>query len=744
MFSKPFKAGVASTLFPVIQLVGLLCLISGTVHAQSPKPWTLARIDEGQAPTIDGQLTEQVWLEAPANDELYQVFPELTSDHRYKITVKILADTEALYIGAQLSDPSPADIKSTITRRDHVPDSNDSFWITIDPTGSRTFGQVFAVNPDCSFNDGIYDEANLYTDTSQDFFFAVACQKHADGWNVELRIPFSELRFDTRENPSWNILIRRVVVRDQFFNFSNVPLPRQPVCILCQAPGLNGLGLIEEPKLFRIAPYVASRSTESGRKNRTYAGADLKYRIAPDSIIDATVSPDFSQVNLDEPQLSANTRFALSVQENRSFFLEGADLLSSPLSSVYTRTISEPSWGAKITKRSSELDFIALAGDDRTANAIILPGPYSSAMQPIKARQNFFITRGQLSKDRLKLGLTYTGRYYKDLGHNQTLGPDFLFNISDETNIRLQSIVSDTSNALSSSGDELESSRSVAGTAHYVFLQHHGATWLSDLEWKRLDQNFRSDLGFNPQVGIQQLKLTQGINQNLDTEPLGLNHIQYYAQLNQKLDLHNSLLRTSISPGVKIDGPLGLYVNYEYRPNIRERTQDGGELHRYSQQSLFLGLYPGSILTFVQCDIEWGKRLDFVNDKVRDGTASGCSATMNPLRQIELKSTVREESLVEEKEGKRILRNTIWSNMFIYSFTPRFAVRYLQQEDQTKRSQRHFPDYQATQSYRTDSLTFSYESPDGFALYMGASSATTRIGEATQEKEFFAKVSGPI
>src|SRR5262249_1894144 len=136
-----------------------------------------------------------------------------------------------------------------------------------------------------------------------------------------------------------------------------------------------------------VAPYSTAARDEqwtgtrlSAEPVRSESGADFKWGASPKLTIDATLNPDFSQIESDIPQVSVNSRFALSYPAKPAFFLEGVDLLSTPLKLVYTRSITSPAWGIRATGQSGSTAYTVLAAEDRGGGAVVLPGPEGSSL----------------------------------------------------------------------------------------------------------------------------------------------------------------------------------------------------------------------------------------------------------------------------------------------------------------------------------------------------------------------------
>jgi len=672
---------------------------------------------------LDGKLDEPFWQSIVPAEEFYQVLPQSGLPAPFKTSVRVAMDEQNFYIGVELEDPPGSPRLSNISRRDHIPDSDDTLTITLDPIGTRAFAQVFQVNPDCSTSDGLYKEANLSTDLSSDFFYSVACHGSDSGWSVEFKIPLHELRYTRGSQRPWNMLVQRSLLRDQRRTVANAPLPRDPLCLLCLAPALETPGELPDSQFLRWTPYALMRQTET---TRVAHGVDVKYRLSSDSILDATVNPDFSQVNLDEPQLSANTRFAVSYPENRPFFLEGSDILETPLKVVTTRSITQPSWGLKYTYRTEQSDTMILSGDDRSDNRILIPGAYGSRFEAIKTKQKFWVGCTRWKRDDYQLGLTLTNRAYENLGSNQTLAVDSMHYLSSEDSLRWQSI-------LSHSHDQWDASPKKNGDAHFLLFQHKGAAWQSSAELKSFSENFRSDLGFNPRNNYR-----LGILTNTWHQALGEQHIAWYLRLSKKTELSPRPIQNQAAPGMSFSGFLGGELNLETRPDTSERIRESGRLHRYTQHAIALSFYPGSVLTWLRCDLTWGERLDVTDDRVRPGRVEGCATRLALGKKVEWNASLSQERLMQDAwhdQQDAILVNRVSRHLLIVPFHRHVSLRYIRQEAKAQRI-----DSAASRS-ETDSWNLTYENPESLTVQAGATLA--RESGQTQ-KDYYLKISASL
>src|SRR5256885_2762509 len=157
-----------------------------------------------------------------------------------------------------------------------------------------------------------------------------------------------------------------------------------------------------------------------------HMGLDVKYTPNSDTAVDVTIKPDFSQVESDVAQISANERFALFVPEKRSFFLEGVDLFQTPIQAVYTRTITAPTWGGRITGKAAGVRYTALVAEDDGGGSVVVPGAYGSSLASQDFASTVFIARAKRDIGRSFISVLVTDREGRDsASYNRVLGPDF-------------------------------------------------------------------------------------------------------------------------------------------------------------------------------------------------------------------------------------------------------------------------------------------------------------------------------
>ncbi len=170
----------------------------------------------------------------------------------------------------------------------------------------------------------------------------------------------------------------------------------------------------------------------------------MKWTPSPNTALDLTINPDFSQVESDVAQISVNQRFALFYPEKRPFFMEGVDLFQTPIEAVYTRTITSPRWGLRATGKVDSTSYTVLTTQDRGGGLAIIPGPEYSTYAP----QDFgsFVTIARVRQDagRSFWGFLVTDRENQGGSFNRVFGPDFQWRPNDVDQVTGQFLYSMT------------------------------------------------------------------------------------------------------------------------------------------------------------------------------------------------------------------------------------------------------------------------------------------------------------
>mgnify|MGYP003634450122 CR=1 FL=1 len=329
---------------------------------------------------LDGNISEQAWLEIPFSTKFVQTQPNDGSLSTEKTQVRIAYDSQYLYVAIEAFDSAPDSVASSLFRRDGSGYS-DWVYVSIDSYNDNRTAFTFAVNPE-----GVQKDILYYNDEEEDLqwdaVWDVATTKHFKGWSAEFRIPFSQLRFNaSNSQQNWGVNFKRYIARkEETSNWAHVPREEfGKVSWFGEIQGIENLG---RPLRLEVLPYISISDTRepepeilvNGNKNVFYnadevefkIGGDIKYGITSDFTLTATINPDFGQVEADPSTINL-TQFETFFTERRPFFLEGSEIFSfggsnssntySTHQTFYSRRIGRSPFGtADLAGVSSEFE----------------------------------------------------------------------------------------------------------------------------------------------------------------------------------------------------------------------------------------------------------------------------------------------------------------------------------------------------------------------------------------------------
>src|SRR5213595_2579892 len=313
-------------------IAAILLLQSGGVDSSEPPTITAVRVD--RAPVVDGRLDDPVWNLAPAVTDFRQTDPDEGAPVSEATAVHVLYDGTAVYVGARLFDSTPARIVRRLARRDASTHS-DEFRVFLDSYHDRRTAFEFIVNAAGVKKDVLIGDDGDFDDASWDPVWEAATSVDSLGWTAEIRIPLSQLRFSKAQDQVWGAHFVRWIERKQeqaLFPF----IGKKENGLVSRFADLKGIRHVGSPKRLELLPYVVGRGTYLTPRDRgnpferpssyhSGAGADVKYGMSSSLTLDATLNPDFGQVEVDETFVNL-TAFEQFLDEHRPFFVEGTEI----------------------------------------------------------------------------------------------------------------------------------------------------------------------------------------------------------------------------------------------------------------------------------------------------------------------------------------------------------------------------------------------------------------------------------
>ncbi len=298
---------------------------------------------DGQQITLDGILDEDIWTSAETGWGFRQSSPVRFGEASVPTTFKVAYDNDALYFALANWEDDMANVSSYLSRRDNI-EASDLVSIYIDPYHDHTTGYNFRVNPA-----GVQQDAYVYDNGRRDMDWNAVWESEVSsddrGWYVEVRIPFSAIRFKPEDEMTWGLQVYRWL-HGRGEDTGWVVWDREENGFVNRFGTLTGLRGIQNPRKLEVLPYVVTRHTDPAAEGAAdqwehflNMGADFKYGVTSNLTLNATIQPDFGQVEADPATLNLSP-FETYFQEKRPFFVEGARFFQHPdFNLFYSRRI---------------------------------------------------------------------------------------------------------------------------------------------------------------------------------------------------------------------------------------------------------------------------------------------------------------------------------------------------------------------------------------------------------------------
>jgi hypothetical protein len=316
-------------------ILSLTLLFSWNVaySEDAPASKNVQAVRTTEAITIDGILSEHIW-QRPGYTDLTQREPDQGNPGTEHSEIWLAYDNEAIYLAAKMSDHSPDSVVARLVRRDFVyGDPSDGMVFYLDPFNDHRNGFLFYVSAAGTKADGVVENDGAF-ELSWDAVWDGVAKLTPDGYVIEMRIPFSQLRFKDLPAQVWGFNFERYIGRKNETDLT-VYTPRNETGYVSRFPHIEGIEGIGQPARTEVLPYVVGKAEyigadpgnpfNSGQRYLPGAGLDLKVGLGSALTLDATINPDFGQVEVD-PAVVNLSDVEVTYQEKRPFFLEGVSI----------------------------------------------------------------------------------------------------------------------------------------------------------------------------------------------------------------------------------------------------------------------------------------------------------------------------------------------------------------------------------------------------------------------------------
>jgi hypothetical protein len=662
---------------------------AGAAGARPGPPLTIHRAPA--AITADGDLSDAgwqgadritVWFETRIGDN---VEPQVGN-------VGMLAyDDRYLYAAFEFRDPDPKAIRAPLGDRDQLSSATDYAGLIVDSRNDGRTAQMFLANPNGLLYDALTSDVSG-EDSSPDFYWEAAGKITETGWNLELRIPFSTLRYGGEAEPTWGILLYRNYPRDRRYNFFTARMPRDANCFVCNASDLQGLFDLPRGAHLVVAPFSTAQQVRSPRSGLgtplesgdldTEYGLDVKWSPMAAAALDGTWNPDFSQVESDAAQIAANERFALFFAEKRPFFLEGVDLFSTPLQALYTRTITAPRGGARATGRLGATSYTALFARDRGGGLVILPGPQGSDAAPQDFESDVAVARVRHDLGSSFVSFMASAREMEGDAYNRVFGPDFQWRPRPSDSFTAQWLWSESRTPQRTDLAGEWDGRRLADRAMVASWSHTGRYHDWYLQGQDMGEDFRADNGFIPQVGYREGYFETGYTAR--PKDSFLSRVRVFTANFVDVAPGGEVLNQRVSLGTGMDGRWTSFFRVELN---QDAIRVGHELLRRFRPRLLLESSPGRLLNHFSLEAYLGEEIDFANAREGRGATLVAAVQLRPSDRLLLTGTASRRWLNVSADGRngRLFLAEIERVRATWMFNGRSFVRLIGQYVQTKR-----------------------------------------------------------
>lgn len=637
---------------------------------------------------VDAVLDEQAWKDASRIEIPWEWNPADNAAAPVSTETMVTFDENMFYVAFVAHDPDPNAIRARYMDRDSA-FLDDTVGFVLDTFNDQRRGFQFRVNPLGVQMEATNSDVDGSEDWSWDIIWNSAGRITSDGYIVEVAIPIRQLRFPRTSGPqTWGFLAMRDYPRNVRHRLRSTWFNRSRNCFICQSESIVGMEGFTPGRNLEVTPTLTGTQTdaresfprgplESGSFDLD-GGVSTRWGITPNATLNATINPDFSQVEADAAQLNVNERFALFFPEKRPFFLEGSDYFSTPLRTVFTRTIADPSAGLKLTgKEGSNVFGVLLAQDE--INNLLFPGFQSSGFASIKDDVSNGIARYRRDIGTTStIGALYTGRVGNDYS-NHLVGIDGHLRPSQSDTIRFQLVQSSTEYPDSVALRHNQPLGSFGGLGGALRYNHSERNWSWFANYSDLDTDFRADSGFISRVGYR--GGSAGIERILWGKPGNwYNQLRVFVGVDATQEKDGQAEEWGSDVVLFYQGPLQSVVRIGFGPN---REYYRGTHYHNERYNAFFEITPTGDFSF-NMFANVGETIDFANARQGEFVFLRPGVDVNLGRRFQAGGNYTWNTL--DVEGGQLFEANLLQARMLYHFNLQTYVRLIMQYRDVERN----------------------------------------------------------
>ena len=657
----------------------------------------LNKADEAKF-VLDGILSDQELENSVELEIIYEHDPGYNIRPSYKTTGYMIYTDTFLYVGFKAFRD---EVIASIHPRDSRTLFDDDFAnIHLDTFGDARNNIGLTSNLYGSQGDGIRVEATGYSGhdsgwTQDANFDFKSLGRYTDfGYEVEFIIPFSVIPFPSGNNQRWKINLstfnRDITKQGEKSRVYSSKQDRDNTCKLCQIDHTIVMNDIKIEKNFDLLPYISSNL--SGERTKyydriNYLTPNLEYGIGANIELsknlsfEATINPDFSQVEADATKIDINSPTAINYPEKRPFFNRGIDAMDYALDVFYSRSINNPSFASKILNQGKKSRLYLLSAFDEETPYLV-PTQYESfsgvggkSFSNIIRYQNFINSNAQI-------GVLSSNRSYEGGAYGNLFGVDALFKISNIWKFELEYFVNSNKEPIA---DWIESDKKfgdytvrldgekISGSALYAEIRRETENWRSFIQYTDLSAGFRSDNGFITENDLKKYSFWHSYHQFPNSELLK----NYRISLKQDFEYNqnNDLSRSNFQAYIQVLTILNTNILYNYEYNF-VKTHLDAKFEDFTNHWIRMSTRPSSFLNF-SLFYTWGPDISYRDLKLGDRENINFSVEVTVNNNFRIKPSISYSAIKELDGDDFYFKGYIGRLDLRYQFTNDLNLRFI-------------------------------------------------------------------
>jgi hypothetical protein len=527
---------------------------------------------------------------------------------------------------------------------------------------------------------------------------------------MEIRWPLAAMRYPFHADAPWGLLVARAVPRASDLLLISQHADPQALSFISHMLPLEGLAdMLKEHRARGIATgraeWTLRRAREGGRsQGEGSLGVEAVWRPRADWVFNATLNPDFAQLEIDAPQARGNRSVAIELPEKRRYFLESADVLELTAPVFYSRTVVDPRWGVRSTWRGPRADATALLLEDRAGATALRGRPWGTETWQFDSPSSSVLLRGRWQAENRTLGLLAAERKAAAKQINRVLGMDGVERRSSEDSHlqwRWHGLISENSIAVDDQGLTRERPGAPErGARLWTEAAHSTPQWFNVAEATWVAPEFVNLQGFSDQAGLWHAKLDLNRRLGEQTLPWGSGRLMLHeAELHLGLEESRSLRdRSQGEPGGEVIQRrlrLGVWVQAPGRTVAwadvgpdQQRARSGGPLHPTPNLQAGIETSPWPWLTRLTAKGTWGRMLDTELDRLGMGglwsVQAGTRWALPAGQSLEL-DPVFTGLRIGARSGQAGVQDLGWQVLALWHLDARRSLRAIVQHERSQR-----------------------------------------------------------